>query len=251
MLRNETLNGISLDFTRNMLSKKIYEDYQGVIQYGLFQGLQVAESGYWDGGGDAGAKILGLYEQQILEQFETMEKFHTLVNIGAADGYYGFGLILAEKCEKAIFFESSPKSCNEIKKMNEKYNFDIEIHGEANKEKLHTLLEKHSVGDKVFLIDIEGGEFEIFNDDLIRKIAGCSIILELHEFLSAEFDKQVLERRFIKYFSIKKVNNNLRRFPQSEGIRTMHDNKRWLLASEGRLQSMEWWILTPHKVIDL
>jgi hypothetical protein len=121
MLRRKELNAIALDYSRNTLSKQIFNQYQGIVQCGLFKGLLVGDLGFWDGGGDAGAKILGIYEQQVLDTFSKMNRFRTLVNLGAADGYYGFGLIFAKKCENVIFFETSHESRLEIEKMNKNY----------------------------------------------------------------------------------------------------------------------------------
>jgi len=247
MLQNKKLNAISLDYTRNVLSKQTFARYNGIVQEGLFKGLQVGEIGFWDGGGDAGAKILGIYEQQVLETFTKKEKFHTLINIGAADGYYGFGLLLAKKCEAVIFFESSIESRQEIAKMNQKYNFQIEIHEEANHDNLIAVIEKMKMDEVVFLVDIEGGEFNIFESNLIEKIQGCTLILEIHDFANPNFDKQALEKRFSKIFNIEKIFNNSRKLPQLEAIQDLPDNQRWLLASEGRVRAMEWWILSTRK----
>lgn len=244
MLRSKELNAIALDYSRNTLSKQIFKQYQGVVQCGLFKGLRVGDLGFWDGGGDAGAKILGIYEQQVLDTFSKRNRFRTLVNLGAADGYYGFGLILAKKCENVIFFESSHESRLDIEKMNKKYNFPIEILGEATTEKISAVIENLPMEDVVFLVDIEGGEFEIFDTNLIDQISGSTVILEIHDFLNPNFDKSELERKFSEKFAIDKIYNNSRKFPTFESMQNLHDNQRWLLASEGRVKAMEWWVLT-------
>ena len=205
LLKRKRLNAISRDYSRNSLSRNIYRQYLGIVQHGLFKGLQVGELGFWDGGGDAGAKILGIYEQQILGELQKIEKFKTLVNIGAADGYYGFGLIFANKCERAIFFESEIKSRAEIEKMNQKYNFDIEIRAAASRENLKALIEGLSMRDSLFLIDIEGAEFNIFDRELINHMNGCTAILEVHDFLDPEYDKKILEAKFASHFIVKKI----------------------------------------------
>ena len=250
MLRRDRLNAIALDYSRNALSKQIFEHYQGIVQCGLFKGLLVGELGFWDGGGDAGAKILGIYEQQVLETFSRRNRFRTLINVGAADGYYGFGLLLAKKCENVIFFESSLESRREIEKMNEKYNFPIEIHGDATAEKLSSVIENLPIEDVVFLVDIEGGEFDVFDSNFIERIYGSTIILEIHDFFSPNFDKSLLEKKFSEKFAVEKIYNNSRRFPEIEAIQNLHDNHRWLLASEGRVKGMEWWILSTKKGIE-
>jgi hypothetical protein len=247
MLQNKKLNAISLDYTRNALSKQIFARYEGIVQEGLFKGLQVREIGFWDGGGDAGAKILGIYEQQVLETFTEKQKFRTLINIGAADGYYGFGLLLAKKCKNVIFFESSLESRNEIEKMNQLYDFQIEILEKATRETLTSVIEKTKMDEVVFLVDIEGGEFIIFDNNLIEKMQGSTIILEIHDFVNPNFDKHALEQKFSGKFDIEKIFNNSRKLPQLEAIQDLHDNERWLLASEGRVKGMEWWILSTKK----
>jgi len=248
MLRRKELNAIALDYSRNTLSKQIFNQYQGIVQCGLFKGLLVGDLGFWDGGGDAGAKILGIYEQQVLDTFSKMNRFRTLVNLGAADGYYGFGLIFAKKCENVIFFETSHESRLEIEKMNKNYDFPIEIHGEATAEIMSSIIENLPMEDVVFLVDIEGGEFDIFDNTLIDRLNGSTVILEIHDFLNSNFNKSELERKFSEKFSIEKIYNNARKFPPIDSIQNLHDNQRWLLASEGRVKAMEWWILTNRNV---
>lgn len=52
---------------RENLSSRVYKHYKGVVAFGLFKGLKINAYTAWSGNKDVGSKILGLYENQILD----------------------------------------------------------------------------------------------------------------------------------------------------------------------------------------
>ena len=82
---------------REKLSRKIYKDFEGVIKYGAFRGLKLSDQ-FWWGHTDIGSIFFGFYEKEVLNEIlkissETGKKY--FIDIGAADGYYGIGVLKA------------------------------------------------------------------------------------------------------------------------------------------------------------
>jgi predicted RNA methylase len=53
--------------------------------------------------------LLGLYEASVMEQLKAFSaQASTLIDIGAADGYFGVGLVAAGVYTRSICFERDP-----------------------------------------------------------------------------------------------------------------------------------------------
>ena len=89
--RNETVSARS-----ERISLETYDACNGEVKYGPFQGLSLNSKTGW-GKSDLGAQCLGLYEKEILDDIGSQEKgkYQTFIDIGAADGYYAVGMLLA------------------------------------------------------------------------------------------------------------------------------------------------------------
>lgn len=56
-----------------MLARLLYNRLQGTVGYGPLKGFRLQEQQIW-GQGDLGPKLLGLYEQEVLERIAAREK---------------------------------------------------------------------------------------------------------------------------------------------------------------------------------
>ena len=60
--------------------------------------------------------ILGLYEQEVLESLTNIpKKYKTFIDLGAADGYYGIGVLVNNLFENSFCFESTERGQNVIR----------------------------------------------------------------------------------------------------------------------------------------
>ena len=87
--------------------KKVFDFYHGKVQIGPFKGIKLTNSSV-DGAPEFGANwILGTFEQQISDLLQG-KSWENVINVGAAQGWYGVALLLKNQANNVYFFESDP-----------------------------------------------------------------------------------------------------------------------------------------------
>ncbi len=99
------------------------------------------------------------------------------------------------------------------------------------------------------LCDIEGEEFNLFDDKLFEALQRCAIIIELHDgvFPNMLLGRDGLFARAEQYFNIKYIyrsNSNIIKFQE---FSRCTDDFRMLAVSEGRPSKMERILLGTNK----
>ena len=235
---------------RVALSRELFEEFGGVVRYGPMKGLKLPGGLYWSSG-DGAPMLLGIYEREVLEQLQRIAAMrHTLVNLGAADGYYGVGLVKNGMFEHSYCFELMPKGRAAIKELATANGLEKRVHvyGAADAFLSRVLgSEGVKLGDVVILCDIEGAEFEIFTDNALAALKGTIIIIELHDFLREDGREQLLalKERASVWFDLTEILMGGRDFSAFPECRRFSDSDRWLMASEGRGELMTWLRLDP------
>lgn len=243
--RSETVSARS-----ERISLETYDACSGVVKYGLFQGLSLNRKTWW-GKSDLGAQCLGLYEKEILNEIGRQEKgkYQTFIDIGAADGYYAVGMLLAGVVDNVISFEKSEEGRAAI---NENWDNNgkpgaITLYGEANHASLK-IVPSHVFDNALVLIDIEGYEFELLTKEVIKQLRFSEVIIEIHNWIDDfEIRYAQLLRDLSEYFNIEKlapVDRNTSDLPE---LRSYTDDNRLLLVSERRPCLMRFLKLTPIK----
>lgn len=233
---------------RLKLSILIENLFNSTVAYGPFKGLKLSSDTWW-GKADKASMFLGLYEREILDSLAKIPKqYKTFIDLGAADGYYGVGVLINNHFDRSYCFEISKSGQKAILKNAELNSVSnrIIIHGIAEKDFL-----KHIPVDQlsksVLLVDIEGGEFDLFDYNLFEILKNSIIFIELHEWLVVEGDRKLekLKRDADRHFNITEItttNRDLSVFPE---LKNFSDTDRWMICSEGRKQLMTWWRLDP------
>ena len=238
----------SIQARRVFLSKKLNKAFNGVIKYGPFQGLEFSDDSWW-GASDRGSMLLGLYEQEVLKSLQKLpKKYRYFIDIGAADGYYGIGVLVGNLFEKSWCYEISPQGQNTIKRNADLNNVShrIVIRGKADggfdKE-----FSEEDAASSVLFVDIEGGEFELFNSELLEKFRSSVIFIELHDWAFTDGKERLdrLRSDAEKYFQISALTTTSRDLSIFEELKDMSDTDRWLICSENRPRLMTWWRLDP------
>lgn len=155
---------------RCRLASELQHRFSGVVQAGPMKGVRPSAYSTW-GRADRGPMLLGLYEASVMNQLQAFSAHaSTLIDIGAADGYFGVGLVAAGVYRRSICFERDPvtrESLLSLARLNNVEN-QIEALGTAD---VNSIAELERAGvdlsDSVVLCDIEGGEFEIFSKELL------------------------------------------------------------------------------------
>ena len=237
----------------NLAKKTVLEHikslHNNTVRYGPFENMQLAEKVWW-GGGDAIPKILGTYERHIQDYLVSLkDKVQgPFIDIGAADGYFALGVLVGGLFDKTYAFEISEQG-QEVLRNNAKQNGvvdNISVSGEANYDSLKVLVEKYE--SAAVLIDIESGEFDLLDDNMLDLLSRFYVIIEIHDRFSDEGPelKLALARRASDYFDVSfKVPINAP-YCDFEELAHFSDNQRLLAFSENRRSSMEWMILTPR-----
>ena len=178
--------------------------------------------------------LLGLYEREIYSYLEKgMRKARVLIDVGANDGYYVMGFLKTGK--KVIACEPGDISGEiianaRLNNFNESDNFILEkrLVGSGPSPSfvgIEALTEKHT-GPFFFLVDIDGGEFELLqscgkNFDFKKS----SWLIETH---SKELEDNCIDFLQKKNYKVTVIKNGWWRAIISEQRPIPHN--RWLFA---------------------
>ncbi len=239
---------IAIAHARRNISERIRLHYANTVAHGPFRGLKLVEDAHW-GSADLGGMILGLYEQEILGQLAAAgRKRRTFIDLGAADGYYGLGVLVGDLFEKSYCFEITEKGREVIARnaaLNGLQN-RVTILGEA-KPDFHTQIEPGDLADALLLIDIEGAEFDIVSADTFAAFAKSTVIIEVHEWYPDIQQKiENLLQQASATHTAHRFSTGARDLSVFPELKIINDNERWLLCSEGRPYLMSWYRFDPR-----
>lgn len=234
---------------RIRLSKRLDHAFDATVRYGPFAGLRLAPANVWNSA-DRGSMLLGMYEQEVLSSLRDIPAGHdTLIDLGAADGYYGVGVLVGDLFRNAICYESNELG-RAVIRSNAILNGvqdRIEIRGMAEKH-FHEAIPAAVRDASVLLVDVEGGEFELLHEATFRAFAKAIILVELHEWFFEDGAEKLsrLMRDSASTHSATTLTMGARdpsAFPELHGF---NDNDRWLVCSEGRGRLMRWLRFDPR-----
>lgn len=234
-----------------LLYKKIYKISKNKVVDGLYKSLILPENYNWNKGNtDLTAKLLGCYEEQVQEKIVEIKKKYNLkylIVFGAGEGFHALGLMKKKIFYKAYLFEKDAITRNILIK-NAKINRikNINIFTNANFSIMDNFLEKKLQKKTLYLVDIEGEEFNLFNKKNLNYYKFSHLIVENHE----NFIKNSkLKNKFFKLinnnFNITYLNNGSRNPFKFKKLDFLNDDERWLIMSENRPYKMNWLILNP------
>lgn len=177
---------IAVEMARRRISERIRTEADSVVQSGPFRGMRLSPSDSHWGGSDKGSMILGLYEKEILDLLASLgSATRPFINLGAADGYYGIGMLVGRLCSSALCFELDEKGRALIRESAEanRVGGRIQIHGTAARGFQNTIPEEYR-HNSIILIDIEGHEIELLDQETFRQFRSCDVIVELHPWVT-------------------------------------------------------------------
>lgn len=230
------------------LSAKVCSHFNDTIAYGPFKGMKFGADCWWNGS-DRAAMILGFYEQEILNKLKEIDgRFTTLVDVGAADGYYGVGALVNRLFNKSYCFEISEKG-REILTKNAVLNGVLDrmvIRGEAGKRFWSELNPNELIEGVALIVDIEGAEFDIFDQHTFDAMRSSIIFMEIHDSgPDAQQKVAKLKNDASRTHNIEELVTTSRDPSQAKEIWSLSDTDRWLLCSEDRPRMMSWFCFTP------
>ena len=236
----------------NLKKKKVLDylwlKFDAKVQYGPFKNMLLSKKNRW-AKFDLTPQLLGTYEENIVKYILSIraKNKELFVDIGAGDGYFVIGFTLSGLFENIYAFEISHEGREIIKKNEIKNNCleNIKIMKKADLNSLKEIENKFSNG--VVLIDIEGAEYDLLNEDILFLLRKFHLIIEMHPFLirNNDFKNKELMKRIKKFFNIeiiKKENYTPSKFHE---LSKFSEDEQLLALSEGRSEKTEWLILSP------
>ena len=236
---------------RIFISKKLDQDFNSTVKYGPFSGLVFSKSSWW-GLSNRSTMLLGLYEKEVLESIQNIpSKYNTFIDLGAADGYYGVGVLVNNIFEKSYCYELSEAGRKTIKinSMLNNVSDRVIIRGVACNN-FYQDIPIDIRNRSVLFIDIEGAEFDLCDQPMFKAFANSIIFIELHEWFFKDGDSKL--KTLYKNSSFTHIAQELTMgardlsiFPE---LIKFTDDERWLICSEGRGQLMRWIRFDPKPV---
>ncbi len=230
-------------------SEEVYANCKGNVQNGPLKGFFLLDDFSWGGMVDVTAKIFGYYEHQNLAVFTATEK-KTLIDIGAADGFWGVGLVFAGFFENSICFETRGHGRRVIRRTARANGIldKVQVRGMFDEESQNEFVENTTdPADLFFLIDIEGAEFDMLSHDFLSRFRSSEFLIELHtqgvESGSEKLDQLI--KHASEFFDYELITDGVRDASVLDGISGLPDNIRRALLSEGRRYAMQWLHLIP------
>lgn len=240
-----------IESRKQVNGERILRDTNGIVQHGLLKGYPLHREATWVTS-DIASQLLGLYEQEVCAVIWHLKSGRDrFIDLGAADGYYGLGLIALGHFERSYCFEIEQRSRASLTQRAHSLGIEarVAIYGDARAD-LPVLLAAKDIdlSRTVMLCDIEGHEFDLFDDDFLSLVRNAYVVIENHDFMRSErYEESARFRaRAAKHFYLSEMfvgNRDLRRIPLIQDH--WNDNDRWLLCSEGRAKLASWFVLTP------
>lgn len=243
--------GDQIQKRRLQLSAMLNERFSATVRYGPFKGLQLSREIWW-GKTDRAGMLLGLYEQEVLNSVKeaAATKRRSFIELGAADGYYGVGVLVSSMFERSYCYEISEAGRETIARNAALNGVEslVEVRGAANPQ-FYAQLPETVPDNCVLLVDIEGAEFDILTADVMRRFSKSVIIVELHDHFFADGAARLarLRSHAERVFDIEELTTASRDLSEFPELRTFSDTDRWLICSEGRRAMPHWYVMKPRE----
>lgn len=222
---------------RERLSRELAEWLQGKVAYGPFKGLDLDPEMSWSQAA-LSSMLLGCYELEVMNAIhsqEFAERTH-FVDIGAADGFYAVGGLRNGRFQSADVFELTQSGREKIRRNAERNGVlnQMRIFGAADSQ-LTEILAGVNWHNTILLCDIEGDEFDLFDDACLDSVNGAMILIEIHNWVTEFWNRYTaLLKRAASRFELRLLERST--FPRHHmpELRGVPDDNRMLMLSEGR-----------------
>jgi tRNA G37 N-methylase Trm5 len=198
---------------------------------------------------DLALKAAGLYEVEIRDIMLAFPKTSLLVNFGGGDGYYPVAMVRAGAAGRAIAYELKDEGRKAIMDNAAANGVDgrVTVRGAASAG-LAAELSADGLDGALILSDIEGAEFDVFDDALVAACRRARIVIELHPFAVAngEARQRAMIARLEPSHAVRIIDAVPRDWTGVPEIEAMHDIDRALVTTEGRKLRARWLIAEPR-----
>ena len=214
----------------------ILEKYGNKVIAGPFQGMTYIN----DAAGSAYIpKVLGTYESELHSLVDQIvhSGYHTIIDVGCAEGYYAVGLALHCADARVYAFDIDSQACRMCHEL-------AEINGVMDRITVQGLcdyetLSKIPLNNALLICDAEGFEEELLKPETVTGLCSCDILVELHDFLRPGVTP-LLSNRFEKTHTSVFINSEPRLPIDHPEVSFLSPQDQHLALAESRPSGQQW-----------
>lgn len=194
-------------------------------------------------------KTFGAYEHELFPVVQSLaaqpHAFASIINVGAADGFYTVGLARLFPDARLIAYEPNTVKTPVLLEMADlnRVRHRIELHGACTPEILRDLAPS---GPSLVIVDVDGYEKEVLDPSRVPWLGQATLLIETHDCLVAGVTA-LLKERFAATHRITETSMSgpdLGTIPALAGL-TMHQIDALVGSERPGLQT--WLLLQPHQ----
>ncbi len=161
--------------------------------------------------------LLGTYEKEIRPVVEQIcdTPYDTIVDIGAASGYYLCGFASRKENCRIVGFEAQSKLHPVIRELAKANGVEeLEICGVCTAKSLAEIIDHE--GRHLVVCDIDGGEVAVLDPEQVPALYRTDILVETHDLIQPEITRRLIERFRGSHSinEIKTTERTMRDFPE-------------------------------------
>jgi len=139
-------------------------------------------------------KILGTYEAELIPSLNAFlgRGYDTVVDIGAADGFYAVGFALKSPKSKIIAYEQSPRARKQLGILAKTNGVQDSIEVRERCERNDMMSLPSTPG--LLIVDCEGYEEVLLDDLVIKHLKEWDFLIETHDGFSRGVTRRLIER---------------------------------------------------------
>jgi len=198
-------------------------------------------------------KLLGIYERELHAVVEDLiaSQPETVIDLGAAEGYYAVGLARRLHEARVVAFEMEERGRTAMAAMAAMNGVTdrVEVRGKCEADDLSDVLAESK--SPSLICDVEGYEDVLLDPAAVPSLAAARILVELHDFISPGLYEKITER-FLPTHVVERIwqaDRNISEFPwRTLGTRLIpHEYLVWAV-NEWRPVRMSWLSMVPKKL---
>ncbi len=220
-----------------------------LIKSGPFKGLKYPD--FISFGSALYPKLLGTYESELfplINKLKLTEDYHSIINIGSAEGYYSVGFAIMFKNAIVYAYDINPKYESIITDFAKKNKVNNRLHFilNTNIETFEKLDEKNR---SLIFCDCEGCEKQLFDKNNLNKFSNSDLIIETHDLAVHGVTNYLLDlfkdTHGVEIFYVKSKAEKMK--IHEKEISNLSSFERDICIEEGRAHSLAWLFFKTKK----
>jgi hypothetical protein len=216
----------------------------GEVISGPFKGIKYIRLSY---GSVLLPKLIGTYESELHSVIYSIQtkKYETFIDVGAAEGYYAVGIAKLLKGTRCIAFEKNAMARLMLERMAKKNRIILDIRGMCEVAELSSIM--ISKEPTLIIMDVEGVEFELFQDELLCTLTHTDLLIEVHP-EKMEHSFEWFRVRFSATHVIQKIMKNPKKvLPVGVHLNNILKKQQQYLMDEFRGE--QYWLWLESKIV--